>query len=110
MNKEAYKTDPEDITMVYVDENLSIKRHIVCAANLVDGMLVCGARHHDPIMREVYDRLGLDAIEHIRKEKQGFIDQYGQFVTREDAAFIVKANDQKLRSFPRDICFSEDLY
>ena len=110
-NNKPYTTDSNKMTHVHVDEDTSVPRIIVCAANRIDGLIICGARHHDSIMRAVYSNLGLGNVKTYSREEQGFIDQYGQFVTREDAAFIVKANKQHLRD-PEvgDKLFSENLY
>jgi hypothetical protein len=110
-DNKPYTTSVNDINYVYVDENTFIPRIIVCAANRIDGLIICGARHHDSIMNAVYKKLKLNSIANYKKEEQGFIDQYGQFVTREDAAFIVKANKQHLRDDKIvDWLFSENLY
>ena len=111
-----YKTDPDNIHEVFINENMSVPRHIVCAANkfeLPDGthIVVCGARHHDKIMNRV-----LDVLELVHPEgkdgEQGFIDQYQQFVSRKDARYIVLKNKQSLRgSTPMlDELYSENLY
>lgn len=109
--KTPYKTDPDNIHLVYVSETCSVERHIVCAANMIDGLIICGARHHDEIMRAVYDKLGFGTDGLTKQEQQGFIDQYGQFVTRKEAAQILKKTKQKLRD-PEltSFCFSENLY
>jgi hypothetical protein len=116
--KEAYKTDPEDITKVYISEFLTVPRYIVCAANLFvmpEGTLdivVCGTRHHDPIMRRVLDHLKELHPEGSAHGDQGFVDQYQQWVSRKDATTIVLANGQALRDIPvvGDDLFSENLY
>lgn len=87
-----------------------VERYIVCAANRrkSDGLVICGARHLDNIMRNVADRIG-DTKGH--EWDQGFIDQFGHYVTREDAAIIVKMNNQPLRERVRGgMLFSENLY
>jgi hypothetical protein len=85
------------------------KPWIVCAANRnKDGQIVCGARHYDPIMRaqigdKINDWLGCE---------QGFIDQRGNFLTREEAHVIAKANGQIRRRCGGDTetLYSENLY
>ena len=112
--KTPYETDPDDITQVYISEELSVKRIIVTAANKVGDIIIPGVRHHDPIMRDLYDRLGLKKVFNI--EEQGFIDQYGQFVTREDARIIFDTNKQISKRSdgrqPNDpvLLFSEDIH
>lgn len=71
-----------------------IARRIVCAAVLhPTGELICSARHFDPLMRQQIERSALDwsAVE------QGFIDQRGQFLTREAAYAVAIAARQILR-------------
>ena len=118
MDKTPYVTDPDDKTVIYISPESSVKRHIVCAANkfemveMQDDIIVCGARHHDPIMRIVLDKLKELHPTGCVHGEQGFIDQYQQFVTRKDARDIVIANKQQLRDGERlyDELFSENLY
>lgn len=63
---------------------------VVCAANRIDGIIICGARHWDKIMCRVADRLGIKG----GREEQGFINQFGEFLTREEAMEVVKASGQ----------------
>jgi hypothetical protein len=118
--KKFYKTDPDDITLVYLGPSRRATRHIVCAANkyLVNGeeLIICGARHCDPIMSKQVMVLKL-LTGNVKIIDQGFIDQYQQWVSREDAAFIVQATKQPLRDYElhenRDgsyKLFSENLY
>lgn len=85
---------------------------IVCAANLYvpTGLILCGARHWDNIMREQARAIFKD------KEKvpvlgweQGFIDQYGTFLTRKEAMEIVIQNRQPF-DFERNGHQMEELY
>lgn len=117
MEKTPYITDPDDITQVYISETTSVKRHIVCAANKfeipgADDIIVCGARHHDPIMRKVLNGLKVAYPHGCAHGDQGFIDQYQQWVSRKDARHIVIANKQPLRDGEclYDKLFSENLY
>lgn len=99
-----FTPDKNDITKVN-----GMDRHVVCAANKFPcGTIICGARHWDEIMCNVADQLGLGG----GKEEQGFIDQWQNFITREDATKIVLANGQSLRETPLegDILVSENLY
>lgn len=80
----------------YANDPLKGDRRVVCAAirSRKSGKVICGARHYDPIMRsqlEVYD-----AVAPINKAEidQGFIDNFGNFLTREDALIVaLAAND-----------------
>lgn len=85
------------------------ERRIVCAAiRLKHGTIVCGPRHFDATMRKVFDQLRLS----IRDAEQGFVDQFGAFLTREEAWDIAKARGQiqHERSKCLGTLYSEDLY
>lgn len=89
-------------------------RKIVAAANWYNGLLLVGARHWDSLMRQQADVFG--GIDLIRdwsngKETQGFITQYGQFLTREEAMIVATESGQITRGKYSDKeLFSEDLY
>tara|TARA_R110000868_G_scaffold5472_1_gene32968 strand:+ start:742 stop:1095 length:354 start_codon:yes stop_codon:yes gene_type:complete len=117
MENEDFKPAIEDFTKIYYNGTL-IKRHVVCAANQfhnkddhINPIIVCGARHWDTIMSNVVDNMDIDKS-HQHKCEQGFIDQYGIFITREEAREIVIKNEQPLREGTPllDILFSENLY
>lgn len=87
------------------------KQRVVCAANRnSSGLIVCGARHWDEVMCSVVDALGISDLDW----EQGFIDQYGTFLTRRQAALIAVDNDQlkgQYKTIPVDgDLFSEHLY
>ena len=82
---------------------------VVCAANrLASGLIVCGARHHDTVMNAQIKASGESHV----GETQGFIDQFGNFLTRSEALQIAKANGQIKRRCGGDSeqLFSENLY
>lgn len=85
-------------------------------------MIICGARHYDEVMRTailaLYSHcLDLDtAMKMARHEgwygcEQGFIDQKGEFLTREQAWKIAEAAGQirQVTGKPGTL-YSEDLY
>lgn len=83
---------------------------VVCAANRNkdSGRIICGARHWDNIMRsqkfESESWGGWD---------QGFINQFGEFLTRQEAWIV--ANEQcQVRHVcyegQKEILYSENLY
>jgi hypothetical protein len=86
-------------------------QRVVCAAirHPVTGLVICGARHFDPIMHAVVDKLRQPDWAFA---DQGFIDQFGNFLTREEALAIAKENGQILRECGGDDkeLFSENLY
>ena len=87
------------------------QRVVVCAANKNnDGLIICGARHYDGIMTpQMVNSAAYWTAESI---EQGFIDNRGVFMTREEAwkvasdagqiAYRVGGDEGKL--------FSENLY
>jgi len=85
-------------------------RRVVCAANLFDnGELVVGPRYFDSIM---HDQI---AVRGLRKTSightQGFIDQHGVFMKRDEAYIVAVAANQLIRpAFQPGILFSENLY
>ncbi len=82
---------------------------VVCAAvRLKLGIVVCGPRHFDATMRKMIEQLRLT----VRDSEQGFVDQFGNFLTREEAWDIAKARDQILpnRGGILGTLYSEDLY
>ena len=101
-----------------------MNQRVVCAANRrKDGKIVCGARHCDSIMRQqIGSRLDLTRSDAEREEsaswitaEQGFIDQFGTFLTRTEAWKIAEANGQIIRRCGGDeynggTLFSENLY
>lgn len=92
---------------------------IVCAACKYGNFIACGPRHFDDTMRlqvEAYiiaNQLPDDAGTWGAFE-QGFVDQYGEFYSREDAIKIVLSNgqnfDQERNGGGTKWLFSEGLY
>lgn len=71
-------------------------RRVVCAAiRAADGSLLLGIRHYDRSMYEQLDRR-MDAAKfiHRRAPDQGFVDQHGNYMTREEAYRVAKAAGQ----------------
>lgn len=97
-----------------------MKSLVVCAAMRKNGVIVCGARHFDSVMRPIIDKLDMGYGEW----EQGFIDQNGHFLTRKEAWKIADENGQIRRGTgwetqydPRPagikddgVLFSENLY
>jgi len=88
-----------------------LNRVVVCAAmKMLDGHIVTGVRHYSSEMRQTlllaygsgYFRLVVD---------QGFIDQNGYFLTREEAWKIAEASGQIRREVAtHGVLYSENLY
>lgn len=84
------------------------QRRIVCAANKNGDLLVLGARHFDMTMNRTIEMLGLEEADW----EQGFIDQHGEFLTREEAWVVAEAAGQIIRRVGGDgkRLYSENLY
>ena len=89
-----------------------VVRRVVCAANRRhDGALVCSARHNDPLMHLQKARMGGKWL----PEDQGFIDQWGIFMSRQEAWHVAEAAGQIIRRVGGDdthggTLYSENLY
>jgi hypothetical protein len=85
-------------------------QRVVCAAiQNQHGWIVCGARHHDQVMNLTIVQ-GPEKPPHTWT--QGFIDQFGNFLTREQAWIIAERNGQIIRRVGGDgtKLFSENIY
>lgn len=90
---------------------------VVCAANkFPNGFIICGARHWDKIMHNAVEAIEDRKEKGVKggKEQQGFINQFGEFLTREEAMLLVKENGQRFdyeRNGDQDNkLFSEGIY
>ena len=87
-----------------------MEQRIVCAAIKNDyGSIICGPRHWDMTMRK---QLELSGERFPASSEQGFVDQHGNFLSRQEALKIAKANGQIIRRCGGDDTglFSENLY
>lgn len=98
------------------------QRRIVSAAMLMhDGAIITGIRHFSPEMRATLKRCygaGLRIFGrwwikpyHLHVKEQGFVDQFGVFLNREDAWVVAEQAGQILRrvATPGEL-YSENLY
>ncbi|WES09935.1 hypothetical protein [Salmonella phage SWJM-01] len=90
-------------------------RRVVAAANKYGDVIVVSARHHDKLMNTQLKRLKeAGIIETTHTREQGFIDNYGQWMSREEAAVVAReagqTNQVRLKNTPFKELFSEDLY
>jgi hypothetical protein len=71
-------------------------RRVVCAAiRAADGTLLLGVRHYSPDMHAQIDaRRDGEKFKHRHDEDQGFVDQWGQYMTREEAFLVAERNGQ----------------
>jgi hypothetical protein len=90
------------------------QRRVVCAAcKMADGTLVLGARHWDGRMIGISARLGKERSHD--PNDQGFIDQRGVFMTRQEAWKVAQDAGQILYRCGGDTrdggtLYSENLY
>lgn len=91
-----------------------MNKRVVCAAirNKKNGRIITGARHYDSLMIATinYSKEDWDKP---RDVEQGFIDQYGNFLTREEAFIIASENNQIIRKCGSEHSgklYSENLY
>ncbi|SAF87642.1 Uncharacterised protein [Enterobacter ludwigii] len=93
------------------------QRRVVCAANryscTLGGVVVfVGVRHFCPLMRQNMQSWHDVLIR--ATEKQGFVDQFGVFMDREEALKVARdagqLNISRIKTWPDDELFSEDLY
>lgn len=76
------------------------QRRVVCAANRVAHIpeaMVCAPRHLDPTMHaqiRAFKAAGIGTRADWMAAEQGFCDQWGQFLTREEALDVAKAAGQ----------------
>lgn len=85
-------------------------RRIVCAANkFSDGTIIVGARHYDMLMHNI-----IRLLPHLRELRcvQGFVDQKGNFLTREEAFDVALEQNQIIQRCGGDYktLYSENLY
>lgn len=86
---------------------------IICAAikDNKTGHIFLGARHFDKIMRMQIEKSCIKPEPPYTE--QGFIDQFGEFISREDALEIVKNNGQPFNAKNNGsskALYSEGLY
>lgn len=117
---ELFKPLPRDVTRVVVSLKpfRTAQRVVVCAAMKTEAVprgggkkrivLVASPRHYDEVMRGQLAALSGDTV--VGRE-QGFLDQWGNFMDRKEAAIVARASGQRLRNpNPEAELFSEDLY
>lgn len=93
--------------------NITPKRRVVCAAvrDSIDGLVICGPRHFDMTMHRTIDEL-VPCDRSWPDADQGFVDQWGVFMSREEAHIVATEAGQILRRVGGDSekLYSENLY
>lgn len=75
------------------------------AAVLIDGEIFEGARHH-LILRDIFEKYGPKA-----GKNQGFVDNFGRYLTRSQAAKLALENGQIIeKQYNKRDLFSEELW
>lgn len=112
----------EDNRLVYSEPNNRPKSRVVTAANRFGDLLLVGVRHHCPIMNTQVKVLGgikllneyseLECLGSLVGKSQGFLDQFGNYLTREEAFKVAVSNDQIIHNlgFQHGKLYSEHLY
>lgn len=109
MNQSYYKTKRMEEHEAYARSltNFNLIRRVSMAANIVDGRLIIGNRHFCPLMEMQIDSLQLDYHKHDIRFDQGFVDQWGIFMSRQEAWDVAKAHGQIKEVFQEGVLFSE---
>lgn len=94
--------------------DVTFQRRVVCAAvKYPYGITLTGPRHFDAVMRDQYHRFFTRGTAPEEKDGiQGFLDQRGEFMTREEAHKVAAEAGQIIRRCGGDNgrLFSENLY
>ena len=91
-------------------------RRVVCAAIQCDnGELLIGVRHFSPDMRNTMSYMQDSGARFKRKHVQGFVDQFGVFMDRQEAWKVAENANQIYRRVGGDdskggTLYSENLY
>ena len=90
-------------------------RVIVCSAIRSEkGSVVCGPRHYDRTMlNQMNLQVNPEDFWHKSGDDQGFVDQFGGYLTREEALVVARAAGQlegRKKHNPKNQLCSEDLY
>lgn len=92
-------------------ERFDTQRVVSMAACIVNGYLLVGNRHFCPLMRMTMEQMGISLSptehEHNVKDDQGFVDQWGVWMSREEAWEVAKAAGQIKKVFTEGVLYSE---
>ena len=83
-----------------------IRRRVVCAAirDKKTGAIILGVRHFDRLMHKAIDAQGGDW----KGAEQGFVDNQGEFISREEAWQLAAIRGQVLRLVGNQKSITED--
>jgi len=84
--------------------------YVVCAAYRYKDLIITGARHSDKIMNNILRLLPKEVKPNGGSGwEQGFINQFGEFLNRQEAMIVVKASGQPFNA-KRNGGNGKDLY
>lgn len=108
-HQEYFKTERMIETEQYARSlpNFNEIRRVSMAANIVGGHLIVGNRHFCPLMGMQIELMGLKYKEHNGGVDQGFVDQWGIYMSREEAWEVAKKAGQIKQVFVEGVLFSE---
>jgi len=93
---------------------MTVQRRVVCAAIRAEyGELLLGIRHYSADMcNQIIQRADGTKFLHRHEDDQGFVDQWGGYMTREEAFAVATAAGQIVRpeACQHGLLFSEGLY
>lgn len=88
-------------------ERFGIQRVVSMAACIVEGHLILGNRHFCPLMNQTIQLLDLQEGTHDISVDQGFVDQWGVWMSRKEAWDVAKSAGQIKKVFQEGVLFSE---
>lgn len=79
-----------------MNSNINLDRRVVCAANRCGAILLIAPRHWDETMHKQYEAVSNYAggIPPSHKFEHGFINTWGEFLTRKEAWMVASYNNQ----------------
>lgn len=90
------------------------ERRVVCAAiRAENGDVIVGIRHYSQDMHyQIRNRLDGHRFENRFDDDQGFVNTWGEYLTRKQAYLVALANGQIIRpeACPGGVLYSEGLY
>lgn len=93
---------------------MNMDRRIVCAAiRAEDGEVIVGIRHYSADMhRQIEARADGAKFTHRHDADQGFVNTWGEYLTRAEAFIVAKHHGQIIRpeACTGDLLYSEGLY
>ena len=81
---------------------VNLERRVVCAAiRAANGDILVGVRHYSQDMHyQIQDRFNGQRFENRFDENQGFVNSWGEYLTREEAYLVARHNNQIIRETP----------